>query len=334
MKFMSLVSAISLMIALVAGSAVQAAEPAKQQQPVGPLQAGKPLPDPVARVNGTPIPASELRHAFKALQGTQGPVPADKILDAQKFVLNQLVIGELMYQMSKNTPVADMDKRMNDAVGRLKGRFKSEEEYRKGLKDQGISEKELRDLIRRNIVIENYIEKMVASKVTVSEADTKAYYDKNPETFTLPEQVRASHILITVDAKASDAEKKQARAKIEDLLKQIKGGADFAKLAEQHSGCPSSKQGGDLGYFSKGQMVKPFEDTAWGMKIGEISGVVETNFGYHLIKVTGRQASAKIPYESIKARIEGNLKQQKISEGVNALLEQARKTAKIEVYLN
>ncbi len=293
-----------------------------------------PLPDPVARVNGMPIAAADLQKAYKALVSSQGAqIPAGKEQEVRKFVLNQLISAELMYQIAQKTPVVDLNKKIDDAITQLKGRFKSDDEYRKALAQQELTEKELRELIRRNVVIENHIKQTIASTVTVTDQEAKAFYDKNPDTFTLPEQVRASHILISVDPKASAADRKKARAKAEALLKQLKAGADFAKLAKEDSGCPSSKQGGDLGYFSKGQMVKPFEDAAWALKPGQLSGVVETQFGYHIIKVTEKRGPSKIPFESVKGRIEGSLKERRVGELVNAELETARKSAKIEINL-
>jgi len=107
-----------------------------------------------------------------------------------------------------------------------------------------MTEKELRDLIRRNVVIDAYIEKMIIPKLTVSEVEIKTFYEKKPEAFTQPEQLRVSHILVALDPKATVDEKQKARKKIEDLLKQARAGADFAKLAQDNSSCPSSKQGG------------------------------------------------------------------------------------------
>ncbi len=130
-----------------------------------------------------------------------------------------------------------------------------------------------------------------------------------------------------------DADKKKAKEKIEELLKQVKAGADFAKLAQENSGCPSSKQGGDLGYFGKGQMVKPFEEAAFAMKPGDVSGVVETQFGYHIIKLTEKKAAAKIAFDEVKAKIADSLKRKKVTEAINATLEDAKKKAKIEVFL-
>jgi parvulin-like peptidyl-prolyl isomerase len=102
--------------------------------------------------------------------------------------------------------------------------------------------------------------------------------------------VRASHILLMYKGSARSSatrSKAEAEQQIRDLERQLQGGADFAGLARSHSDCPSKSKGGDLGQFGRGQMVKPFEDATFGMQIGQVSGVVETDFGYHLIKRTG-----------------------------------------------
>ena len=116
----------------------------------------------------------------------------------------------------------------------------------------------------------------------------------------MPEQVRASHILISTKPIDPNADPNQAKAqakdKAEELLKKVKDGADFAALAKENSDCPSNAQGGDLGLFPRGQMVKPFEDAAFALKVGEISDLVETQFGYHIIKVTEHQDPNQITF--------------------------------------
>jgi peptidyl-prolyl cis-trans isomerase C len=299
------------------------------------VEKAAPLPDPVARVNGVAISAADFQKALNAFNKSPAAaqVPPGKEKEVKQFLLNQMLGGELMYQVARKTPVKDQDKKIADAVAKLKTRFKTEDDFKKGLQEQGMVEKDLLELIRRNVIIENYIEQEIVPKQQVTDAEVKAFYEKNPETFTQPEQVRASHILIIIDAKATDAEKKKAKEKVEALLKQVKAGGDFAKLAQENSGCPSSKQGGDLGYFSKGQMAKPFEEAAWVLKPGEVSGVVETQFGYHIIKLSEKKAASKIPFDEVKAKIADNLKRKKVGEAINATLEDAKKKAKIEMYL-
>ncbi len=152
----------------------------------------------------------------------------------------------------------------------------------------------------------------VAAQAAVTDDDIKAYYEQNQKQYATEEQRRASHILITVKKDAPAAEKAAAKAKAEGLVAQLrKNPGDFAKLAKANSLDPgSAENGGDLGYFAKGAMVKPFEDAAFSLKQGEISDPVESDFGYHVIEVTGIKPAAVKPLESVKAEIGAEIKKQ------------------------
>jgi len=167
----------------------------------------------------------------------------------------------------------------------------------------------------------------------VTEEDARKFYDQNPDKFTRSESVKASHILIGVDSKASADDKKKAREKAEKLRKDLAGGADFAALAKENSTCPSSQQGGDLGFFGKGQMVPPFEQAAFSMKPGEISDVVETQFGYHIIKLIEKKGAESVSFKDALPRIEEYLKGQKINAAVMEYVAEAKKNAKVEILL-
>ncbi|WP_395826239.1 SurA N-terminal domain-containing protein [Collimonas sp.] len=151
-----------------------------------------------------------------------------------------------------------------------------------------------------------------AAQVTVSDADIKSYYDSNVARYTTPEERRASHILISVKRDAPAAELAAAKAKAESLLAQArKNPADFAKLAKANSqDTASAEMGGDLGYFANGMMVKPFEDAAAKLKQGEISDLVQSDFGYHIIELTGIKPAQVKPLDQVKADIGGEIKKQ------------------------
>jgi peptidyl-prolyl cis-trans isomerase D len=151
-----------------------------------------------------------------------------------------------------------------------------------------------------------------AAQVTVSDADIKSYYDQNAQRYAAPEQRRASHILIAVNKNAADADKAAAKAKAEQLLAQArKNPAEFPKLAKQHSQDPgSAERGGDLGFFGKGMMVKPFEDAAFGLNQGEISNLVQSDFGYHIIQLTGIKPASQKKLEEVKDEIAAEIKTQ------------------------
>ncbi len=146
-------------------------------------------------------------------------------------------------------------------------------------------------------------------QVKVSDAEVKTWYDGHQDRYQEPEERRASHVLISSDG---DAGKEKAKAKAEEVLKDIqKNPSRFAELAKQHSQDPGSAQkGGDLGYFGRGMMVKPFEDAVFQQKEGEISGLVESDFGYHIIKVTGIKAAKLRPLADVRSDIEGELRRQ------------------------
>jgi len=291
--------------------------------------------DPVAIVNGAAISAIDLKRASKVMaSGQRGVTPsADQQKEMEKQALSQLVSAELLYQAGQKLEVKDIEKQIDGKIAQGKARFANEQDFAKAMKDLDLNDKDLRDYTRRDLVISNFVEKTIVPKVTVSEEDAKKFYNQNIEKFNKPESVRASHILLGVDQKASAEEKKAAREKAEKLHKELVGGADFAALAKSNSTCPSSQKGGDLGYFGKGQMVPAFEKAAFALKAGEISDVVETQFGYHIIKLTEKKPSEKVEFSEARPRIEDYLKNQKIGVAVNDYLTETRKTAKIEMLL-
>jgi peptidyl-prolyl cis-trans isomerase C len=201
------------------------------------------------------------------------------------------------------------------------------------LTQMNLSEAEVRAQIERGLAIRELINQQITNKITVSEAQTKAYYDSNPQMFKQPEQVKASHILIKVDAGAVEAQKKEARQKIENVQQKVKNGDDFAQLAKEYSEGPSKTRGGDLGYFQRGQMVKPFDDAAFSMKKDEVSGIVETRFGYHIIKVYDKKPAQTLAYADVKERLSERIKQEEVEKQATEYISQLKKDAKIEKFI-
>jgi len=286
----------------------------------------------VARVNGVAIDAIELRRAKKVLLRGQS-VPPEQEAAVNKQAIEQLVSAELLYQAASKQEVKDLEKEVDARLAQGKARFKDEQSFVKAIKDLEMDEKDLREYTRRDLLISHFVETEFVSKVAVSETETRAFYDNNQDKFKQEETFKASHILIGVDEKASADDRKKALEKADKLSKELAGGADFAALAKANSTCPSSQQGGDLGFFAKGQMVPEFEKAVFALKPGEISPVVETKFGYHIIRLTEKKAAGTTDFKDVKEKIEEYLKGQKINEAIQKYLADARKTAKIEIIL-
>ncbi len=264
-------------------------------------------------------------------QGQQ--VSDTQMAELKKNVLDGLIEREVLYQQSGKAGIKITDQAVDEQLAAIKKRFPSEEEYKKALSAMNLTEDEVKSQIARGLAIRELINQEIMNKITISDEESKAYYDANPQLFKQPEQVKASHILIKVEPDATDAQKAEARKKINDVQQKIKNGGDFAELAKQYSEGPSNVRGGDLGYFSRGQMVKPFEDTAFAMQPNEVSDVVETRFGYHLIKVYDKKPEQTVAYADAKEKIVQRLKQEKAEKEAAQYVEQLKKDAKIETFL-
>ena len=189
----------------------------------------------------------------------------------------------------------------------------------------------MRKRIEKGQGIKKFIEARFKGKAKASEQEAKEFYNGNQKLFQQPETVNARHILLSVKEGESKAEKDQKREKLAQLRKQLLAGTDFADLAKKSSSCPSSAKGGELGFFAKGQMVKPFEEAAFALKPGEVSEIVETQFGYHLIKLIEKNPGKTLGFDETKAKIIDHLSQQKMNKSIELFLDEAKKKADIKI---
>ena len=181
---------------------------------------------------------------------------------------------------------------------------------------------------------EEIVEEATGSAVLPSDEDCEKYYNENREAFKEPPQVRASHILVKVDT-ADETEKAKARAKIDSIRARIVGEINmeqaFADAARENSDCPSGKEGGDLGWFGPGQMVGEFDKASFEMKVDEISGVVETQFGFHIIRKTGEKPGGEKSFDEVKAGLKEALSREAKNAAFVKFMGELREKAKIEV---
>ena len=293
--------------------------------------------DRAAVVNGSVITSQELQwevdRAQQRLSRQGKSLSGEEVQKLTKAVLNNLIDFELLFQESRKEGVTIEEKEVDDQLEALKDGFSSKEEFDKAMGELKFSQATLRSMTRKGLVVKKFINTHIAKDVTVSDEEVKSYYDKNEALFKRPEQVRASHILIIVKPDADEAKKQEARKELEGIRERALKGEDFSSLAKVFSQGPSASRGGDLGYFGRGWTEKSFEDAAFALKPGEISGIVETDYGYHLIKVTERRPETVLPFDLMKPRIRQYLKGIKVQEKIDAYVKGLKEKAAVETFL-
>jgi len=318
-------------------SAQPAAEPAAAQAPAQ-APAAKPvppqLPEIVARVNGEAISGKDLDDAVKAVAGRAGPIPPDERDRVYRGVLDNMIGYRLIIQEAKARKIAVPDAELDAQVAQIRAQFPSEAQFQQALTAQKTTLEAVRSDTRDEMSAEKLVESAIADKVAVKPETVTDFYQKNQDKFQQGPRVRASHILIGIPQNADAATKQQAKAKAEALLKDLKSGKDFAATAKANSQDPgSAPSGGDLGYFEQGQMVPPFEQAAFALKTGEMSEIVETQFGYHIIKLADKQDSRVVPLDEAKQQIEQYLTEQNRHAQTELFVNGLKAKAKIEVLI-
>ena len=296
-------------------------------------------------VNGLPITNGQIdpvvEEQLKPFADRMTQLPSEFVEQRKKEmrreILDKIIAERLLDEQVKGQGIAISDEEMQKKIGDLASRQQppmSGEEFLAKVQASGLTVETFQRDLRRNMGYFKLFEGQWAGKTEVTDQEAKTYYDKNPEDFKNPEMVRASHILIQPDTQVPGVDpnqaKAQAKAKAEDLLSKIRGGEDFAELAKTHSSCPSAANGGDLDYFKRGEMDAPFEKAAFELAPGQVSGVVETSYGFHIIKVTDHRPARIIPFEEAKAGIVEKLATEKKTQIIRDYIESLKAKANIQ----
>jgi len=292
------------------------------------------LPNVLAHVNNETVTKADFERLLRNIElNNRGPVPADRRDEIYRKVLDELVTYTLLKQEAKAREFTVTDAEVEEQVNKMRQSARTEEAFKKALAERKMTLERLKVDARAEMSIAKMMAAQVAGATEATDAEVRDFYDKNPDKFKRGETVRASHILLRVDPNADDATKKQTKAKIDAVLKRAKSGEDFAALAQQNSQDGSAPQGGDLGYFPKEKMVPAFADVAFALKTGEISDVVTTQFGVHIIKVTDRKPAGTVPLDEVSPQVKQYLTEQKKQQQAQAFIAQIKQKAKIEVLI-
>ena len=305
--------------------------PAGQPAAVKPMPAQ--MPDVLARVNGEAIERWEFDNAVKRMEARAGaPVPPDKRDEILRGVLDQLVAFHLLAQESRARKISVPDTDVDARVGEIRKSFPNEQAFTQTMAAQGLTVEQVRTQARTSLEVAKVVDAEVTTKVAVQDTEVNAFYQQNLERFKQGETVHASHILIGLPPNATPEQKAEAKTKAQAALKQVRGGTDFATVARaQSQDSGSAPNGGDLGFFPKGQMTPPFEAAAFALKPGAVSAVVETQFGYHVIKVHERRPPRTAPFAEVSGQIKDFLVQGQREQKLQQFVEQVKGRSKVQI---
>jgi peptidyl-prolyl cis-trans isomerase C len=354
--FMKPSSKLVLLFGLAGGLATGLAPAAENTVNVAPPAAAKPsvkvtdlFEDKVlAKGKGFEVKRSQLDEAMASIKAgaeSQGrPIPPDHLTLIEQQVLDRLVNIQVL--VSRAT---DADRKVGKEVAaqRLEAIRTSNggaEDLARKLKSLGTTLEDVQAKMTEEATAQTVLEREL--KVVVTDDDIKKFYDDNPSKFEQPEMVRVSHILLstkdpsdtnpnpTMRKDISDEQKAAKRKKAEDLIKQARAGADFTKLAIENSEDPGVKQNSGEYTFGRGQMVPEFEAAAFTLKSNEVSEVVTTAFGYHVIKLSERMSAKKVEMAKVSAEVKEYLKRQQLEkrqQELQDLVDKGRKEANVEI---
>jgi foldase protein PrsA len=301
--------------------------PAPMERSAGtPAPMPKPAGQAVATVNGVGIPKAEydrvyamIKRRYQGRFGIDFNSPRGKEMEDELKLnlINHLVEKQLVLNEGLRRGLQVAPDQVDAKLSELKKESGSDEEFQNNLKANGMTLADLRREVEDGLLVRQVADALT-SDIKVTDEEAKAYYDSHSEEFDKPEEVRVRHILV------------KDKATAEKLLADLKGGADFATLAKANSEDPGSKNdGGDLGFFSRGRMVPEFEDVAFKLKPGELSGIVQTQFGFHILQGVEHHDARHVPFDEAKPKIAETLSEGRKDKVLSKWLEDQKKAAKI-----
>lgn len=285
--------------------------------------------DVAAIVNGEEISKAELDNQVERLmeqspQMFEGEEGESRLVEFKRQLLDNMINNVLIRQAAAERGIEVTDEEIDAQIADLKAGFPSEDDFNAALADANLTLDELRQQLRDQLSTQRLMEELVGDEA-VTEEEISAYYDENTAQFEEQAAVRASHILFDVEDKAT----------AEEVLSEVNEGGDFAALAKEYSKDPgSAAQGGDLGWSDPASpYVAEFQTALDELEVGEISGLVETEYGWHIIKLEEQRDQRTKPLDEVRDQIEQTILQQRNIEAYQAFLEEVRGEAEIEILI-
>jgi len=287
------------------------------------------------KVDGVEISETAVRYELQRLVQFYAAHMSSAEIEAQMPLLRkkacQQAIGARLLIDEANAlnirvPSEEIDERLEEMIENVGG----EDKFTAQLKEQGLARKQVVASIAQGLRVDKLVDTIAADVPDPTEEEMRAHFDTHRREYRLSDRVQAQHILVSPDSE-SEADKEVARSRLMEIRQKIVGGADFGDQAAAHSACPSGREGGgSLGWFSRGMMVPEFDEAVFSMTVGELSEIIETPFGLHIIKKTASEPGGEAEFEDVKERVMDFLHHARRGEAIATHVEELKKKAVIE----
>lgn len=313
------------MVLAVAAATVLAASCSKKKETAAHVFPDSLASDEViATVNDEPITGRELKVlAFTA----GGMMDSTKTASFNLRLLDQMIDRKVFAQEAAAAGVAVADSVVANVLNQFSQQFGGDTQVDQMLAPMGIVRDDVRAAIQRDLTIRKYVDENIAPSIAIAEGDARAFYDQNLQMFAGQDSVNCQHIILLSDEHATEPQLAATRARIDLIRQRALDGDNFSALAREFSQDNAAQNGGNLGWFARGTMVKPFDDAAFALKVNQISPVVQTQFGFHVIKCIGKKPARTIPFDEAQASIDMMLKNRSLSTELQNRLQKSRDAA-------
>lgn len=305
------------------------------------------LPEVVAKVNGVDIESKfVLLEFFRALRRINQPLKVSQKKTLLRDIIDKEIVRELVYQQGKKKNLTVEPEVVNKEMEGLRSAYANVADFKKALKKREISEGDLEESMRIDIMARKLLDEEIRGKIQIRDADVKKYYEENKQQFFRPVAYRVRHIFVAIyppelvknksveELRPQQEElKKTARARIEEALKEVQHGENFAELVKKYSHDAGSREvGGDLGFIYQGVFDPVIDEAALKLNPGEVSGIVDTEYGHHILKMVETQPPGQAPFDEVEEGIQKHLFMEASREKVQAYIDELRASAEIKTF--
>lgn len=291
----------------------------------------QPQEEVLVLVNETPITRRDLQIEIALLDAEMEKrnhtLSDHQMAKLSRKLVENLIRRELLHQKAQQKKIKIQDRWVDKALADFKVKLRTKGGYKDYLNKATLNETQIKARIEKGLIVRRLLHRDVIRQIKVSEAEMQAFYRKNPEFFQRQEQIRIRQIMIDVD----DISKRgDGLVRIQAIQNKLLGGANFAALALEYSEDNSRVSGGDLGYLERGQIIKPLADAVSSLKTGEVSDIIETRLGYHLIQLVDRIPSSQMAYRNARTKIERTIRRNRENAAADAYLVALKRKAAIK----